>query len=32
MGVEWAPYEFKWKPGDVKARTRVVRAATNQGP
>lgn len=23
-GVEWAPYEFKWKPGDVKGAPRWV--------
>ena len=26
-GIEWLPYEFKWKPGDVKTRSRLVRAA-----
>ena len=26
-GIEWLPYEFKWKPGNVETRSRLVRAA-----
>jgi len=30
-GIDWVPYEFKWKPGDVKRATRLVCAASAAG-
>ena len=28
MGVDWLPYEFKWKPGDVKRAPALGGAAS----